>query len=596
MSATKTSSCRQGCKVRAVSVLVLALVVSVATGACAADERAAAVARQPNSAVPTGETRYLIFAIETERLYEASDRDTFALIDERVGKLIERIGTVGNDDVKLGFSFLIPVWMIDSAYPGRVQAVVRDAFRVARARNIAVHFSIETHYLWETRRDLWQDKSNIEWIDWDRTPAPHRYLDWGSPMKLAPHMCYNCPKIRAEVSRLVSKVVGPAIRDGLAEVPAGLFAGVTVGSEPSLDDYTDVDRINPRLARLMERERAAKTRLGYNALTQAGYSKNNPPADFHEALAKINQEFIALWAKSFVDAGIPKNRLYTHVAAAAHGTPMEKFLNAPLWVAFNDHSRPGFTTYPDGALKDDFAIIYRELERHGNPPWGGTEANPVAGNHLVPMREYLARHFEHGATIIVMNSGATSAELTATLTKGMWSEAAVAAYREALGAPRAAAVGEPAVAKPSEARSSPPTGMEARIEGKIQSVHSRLQQLAQQGRDPAPYQREMREVEALLRAGRPTDAERRLDDILGKLKAALGEPAEARSSPPTTMEARIEGKIRSAQSQIQQLAQQGGDPTPYLREMREVEELLRAGRAADAERRLDDILAKLKQK
>ena len=328
MSATRTSSFRQGCKVRGVfshlreswtSVLVLTMVVSVAAGACSAEERAAATAAQPKPRA--GETRYLIFAIESEGLWEAPDSKTFGLIDEQVGKVIERVGSVGNDELKLGFTFLVPVWMIDAAYPGRIRAVVRDAFRVARARNIAVHFSIETHYMWETRRDLWQDKSNIEWIDWDGTPAPHRYLDWGSPMKLAPHMCYNCPKVRAEVSRLVSKVVGPAIRDGLAEVSERLFAGVTVGSEPSLDDYTDVDRINPRMAKLMERERSAKTRLGYNALTRAGYSKSNPPADFHEALAKINQEFIAFWAKNFVDAGIPKNRLYTHLAAPALRDP-----------------------------------------------------------------------------------------------------------------------------------------------------------------------------------------------------------------------------------------------------------------------------------
>jgi hypothetical protein len=272
---------------------------------------------------------------------------------------------------------------------------------------------------------------------------------------------------------------------------------------------------------------------------------------------------------------------------------MEKFLNAPIWVAFNEYSRPGFTTYPDGALKDNFAIIYRELERHGNPPWGGTEANPAAGNHLVPMREYLARHFEHGATIIVMNSGATSAELTSTLTKGMWSEAAVAGYKEALGAQPAAAA---RVEEPAEARSAPATGMEARIEGKVRSVHSSMQQLAKQGGDASSYQREMREVEALLRAGRPTDAERRLDDLLAKLKGAVEEPTGARSSPATSTEARIKGKIQSVQSQIQQLAQQGEDPTPFLRSMSEVEELLRAGRPTDAERRLDDILAKLKKK
>ena len=378
------------------------------------------------------ETRYLVFAIETEGLYEAPERETFALLDRRVGELVERVGAVGGDETKLGFSFLIPVWMIDAAYPGRIRAVVREAFRVARARNVAVHFSVETHYLWETRRDLWKDKENVEWIDWDGTPAPHRYLDWGTPMKLAPHMCYACPKVRAEAFRLASKVLAPAVLDGKKGVPEKLFAGITVGSEPSLDDYTRVDELNPRLAELMERNGAPKTRLGYNSLTRAGYSKSNPPKDFHQALAKVNQEFIAFWARSLAAAGLPKERLYTHVAASAHGTPLEKFLNAPLWVAFNEHSRPGFTTYPEGSLKDDFSVLYRELEKRGNPRWGGTEANPASGGRSVPMREYLARHFEHGAALVLMNSGATSAELKAALSEGMWSAEAVAAYRDAL--------------------------------------------------------------------------------------------------------------------------------------------------------------------
>ena len=66
------------------ALLVLSMVVFVAA-------RADSAARQSHAAVSIAETRYLIFAIETEGLYEASDSDTFALINEQVGKLIESI-------------------------------------------------------------------------------------------------------------------------------------------------------------------------------------------------------------------------------------------------------------------------------------------------------------------------------------------------------------------------------------------------------------------------------------------------------------------------------------------------------------------------
>jgi len=43
--------------------------------------------------------------------------------------------------------------------------------------------------------------------------------------------------------------------------------------------------------------------------------------------------------------------------------------------AFNDYSRPGWTTYPVRFLNNDFRALYDALGKHGNPSWGGVEAN-----------------------------------------------------------------------------------------------------------------------------------------------------------------------------------------------------------------------------
>ena len=45
------------------------------------------------------------------------------------------------------------------------------------------------------------------------------------------------------------------------------------------------------------------------------------------------------------------------------------------------------------------------------------------------MNDYLARHYDYGATVIVFNTGATSKELSRSLTEGVWGEHAVRAYR-----------------------------------------------------------------------------------------------------------------------------------------------------------------------
>ncbi|HEX9476837.1 MAG TPA: hypothetical protein VGA41_09270 [Candidatus Dormibacteraeota bacterium] len=65
--------------------------------------------------------------------------------------------------------------------------------------------------------------------------------------------------------------------------------------------------------------------------------------------------------------------------------PALDFTNAPLWVAFNELSR-------------------------------------------LPAYEYLRRHFDFGATVVVLNTGATSAGLTDALTQAVFGRDALDAY------------------------------------------------------------------------------------------------------------------------------------------------------------------------
>lgn len=395
-----------------------------------------------------GELQYLIFITPEKGVYEGSRDETFAIIDGDVAAVIERIGVVGDGKSRqLGFLLMIPPWMLELGRPGKMEQVIQEGFRVARNRNVAVYFSIESHYSWDYRPDLWNwfdpqktgynsaNKNNVEWIDWEGTPAKARYLDYGVPERLVgPHMCYNSQKIKSEIFRLVSRIIAPAVKSGMDDLKkegkGHLFAGITVTSEPSLDNYEGIEKFSPGIAKLMEQNGDPKVRLGYCALTNAGYSKTNPPNDFPQALAKINQEFTQYWAKQFVDAGIPSSYLYTHVAAGADlpGSPALKFTNAPIWTAFNGYSRPGWTTYPVGPLEKNFDALYGELAKNGNPPWGGTEANPFGG---VSPETYLSWHFDYGAALVVMNSGA-SGELADELNEAMWSKKAIAAYRKFL--------------------------------------------------------------------------------------------------------------------------------------------------------------------
>ena len=73
------------------------------------------------------------------------------------------------------------------------------------------------------------------------------------------------------------------------------------------------------------------------------------------------------------------------------------------------------------------------LAANGNPHWGGTEANPRGlGQRGMAMEAYLKRHFDYGATLVVMNVGATSEALMRRLHDAVWGQEALEAYRSFL--------------------------------------------------------------------------------------------------------------------------------------------------------------------
>ncbi len=200
-----------------------------------------------------------------------------------------------------------------------------------------------------------------------------------------------------------------------------------MGDEQVLYNYSFVDS-ESGFGIVYARQSAAKTLIGFNALINNGYSAIHPPADFAGALAQVNHDFVSYCCMLLCNAGIPSTRIYTHIAAAAGyaGTPALQFSNAPLSTAFNDYSTPGFTTYVTGD-PSDLSLIYSELAAQKCGHWASTEANPYFGGGVSP-ESYIRMHFDHGATVMVLNIGATSAVLSNNLYQGAYGAEAIRAY------------------------------------------------------------------------------------------------------------------------------------------------------------------------
>ncbi len=375
-----------------------------------------------------------------------------------INGVVARLGTTGDGKTRqLGVGGGIPIWVSDDS---KISQEIKVRFDIAKQTNTAAHFLVDDHIGWSERPDLWNwydprkrgynpdNKKNVEWYDWEGTPNKRRYLTPEGTPSQTPHMCYNSPAIEKEISRIISQVVGPALRKEIDQLKREnkeyLFGGITVGAEAGFDDYSVVSRLSqiPRDANpeqmamakmlrqavtLMDEDKAPHGKLGYCSLTNAGYSKANPPADVNQALAGINRKFIEFWDKQFVDAGISCFKLYTHVAAAP---PQDDNNNAPIDIVFNPYARPGWTTYPLGTLANGFRPLYEELAKHGNPAWGGVEANNAAfANPNAPgWEEYLAWHYNHGAKLVGINVGASDQSIMSSLSKGASGDAAIAAY------------------------------------------------------------------------------------------------------------------------------------------------------------------------
>ena len=128
-------------------------------------------------------------------------------------------------------------------------------------------------------------------------------------------MCYNSSAIQREIRRIISQIVGPALRKEIDKLKKEnreyLFAGISIGQEAGFDDYSAIPKLSQiplhgdpmqmqiasmlrQAITLMDEDKAPHSRLGYCSLTNAGYSKGNPPADVNQALQEINREFIVI--------------------------------------------------------------------------------------------------------------------------------------------------------------------------------------------------------------------------------------------------------------------------------------------------------------
>jgi hypothetical protein len=494
--------------------LIVTILVSDGRRATAGELRSASPPQGAIGQGPTAPAAHLSFQIFTDtypKLWDAPNvfsgvqpqHMNFAVSSKQqiaatVRDIVAKIGTTGSSSHKLGFI----VGPIALEYTDdQIRNLIRSGFEIAQEEQVAVGFHIDDSMFWYRRRDLWEDNRNVEWLDWSGTPNTGRRLNWSmAGRRLAPQMCYNARHIISEVTRVAKDVIGTEIRIGIAELQragrADLFAGVIVGWETQLG-----------------KDFATNRTLGFCGLWNKGYSQARPPVDIDAEREEIVQEFIELWSSALASAGIDTRRLYSHTAfvsptehaaivandPARKGSFSEMNNFAPPRVAFGRGHNPGFSTYPAPGIYDE---LYDELrQRPDRGGWASAEGTNVRigmNSGEETMEIYLARHFNHGATLVNL-FGWGVGDQTNPFRRATESAGSIAAYRKFL-------AGQPLV--------EAPVPSDYGLPAKVRRVEQQLLPWLNAGGDAKAAGPLIEEMWRLIRANRPSDAEEVVDRLL----------------------------------------------------------------------------------
>jgi hypothetical protein len=238
---------------------------------------------------------------------------------------------------------------------------------------------------------------------------------------------------------------------------------------------------------------------------------------------RVVKEFMELWANSLHAGGVPRQRIFCHIAFTDQGlrepsareSDAVKANFAPPEVAFSPAYRPGFSTYPEGAT---FQEIYGVLAKHRAPGWisaEGVNVSPTSMPGEPTMETYLGRMFNHGAVLVNVFAWGIGGEAMRDnfFRRATENPEALAAYGKFL---QHAALVE-----------SAPTGFSsAAFRGKMRRIQKELPGWVQRSGKKARAMPLTEKLQASIKGGKWLEADKVADELLSLM--AGEKPGEAK--------------------------------------------------------------------
>ena len=402
----------------------------------------------------------------------------------------------------------------------------------------------------------YKDPSMVEWTAFPKAGetrgplAQHYWLNWGSWMALPPTPNFESPAFRHYVETQLRDGVLPPLLARLArwkkENRSYLFAGVCVGWETGIPDYRPLRNApvmphdQQRNITMTEDERGAQ--FGYASLhargwtqekvqalaTQKGESVEDVTSDL---LFQVIHDYTAFWAKTVHDAGIPKERIYTHGEAwesvPADRLPGEWMRKSsrvpPMWVNVNDYSRPGYTV---GAGQFDSEVLVKLLGADGvHDGWGGVEAYVRGVESEDAFEGYLGQLFASGARLVDI-FGWTAAGSPYDPKRAPGALLGVHAWLGGKELPRASS-------QTTQRQTTPSGEVPQSLQQKMQQLQALVEKRQQAGDDMQPIGELMQDFQPLMQQQRFTEAEALLDRALKLVDESASQKVEQSTQKET---------------------------------------------------------------
>jgi hypothetical protein len=524
-----------------------------------------------------GEPAYVVFAIMgpqafgsqivngivmPEALWDSTEKDAVEEMRREFGE--QHAG----QERYIGFSVSLTPTL--NLKPDQLKAQVVSALNLAERNKIPVFFHLDDQHFWWANPELSQNSDMQEWSDFPKAGQTHgpvvpRYwLNWGDPASVypAPPPCFASHSFRAAIAYRLKECVAEPIAQRLnvwrKEGKDYLFAGVASGNETKVPDFSqgyegysgkpgeatgsDITHYPPIKVRMSKEEMVP---IGYHSLSAMGYDRQSIERlaqvqrktvrrIVHELMYNVAHDYAEFQAKTLNQAGLPKDRIYTHFTSTNHtlksfedqvkeleqpsspsGRAGSDNLAPPVKSSVNQYSRPGFTVVSNGV---DLNELVAQLQKAGAPDggkaWAAVETYACTGQPGIPQTKqqyqaYLGGLLAHGAKVV--NCYGWNINNSPYAVKGSGVVPAVKTWMAGERLPS------------SWFRSEENARQAAAIQAKLAKLQQTARELVGLGRDRRPIKAVLdsfqSEVEPLMKTGKIIEAEAAIDRAIARLQA-----------------------------------------------------------------------------